>query len=119
MFFLRVVFFLIDEICGVGFVVFDFIDGCIYYVEFFFGVIWRFFLNGSFEEMIINGVYYVNWIEIDYIYCNVYFVDYGRDRIDVVVLNGFYCIMLISRLMLEGIVLDLINGYVLFVLFDE
>ena len=109
----------IDEIRGAGPVAFDPIDGRIYYAEFFPGVIRRSFLNGSSEEMIINGVYYANWIEIDYIYRNVYFVDYGRDRIDVAALNGLHRTMLISRSTLEGIALDLINGYAPSALSDE
>ena len=97
---------------GLTAVGFDPVDRLIYYAESYPGLIRRSFLNGTADEVIINGVYYANRLAIDFINRNIYFTDTSRNRIDVAALSGMHRAMLITTQGPEGIALDLENGLV-------
>ena len=97
---------------GLTAVGFDPVDRLIYYAESYPGLIRRSFLNGTADEVIINGIYYANRLAIDFINRNIYFTDTSRNRIDVASLSGMHRAMLITTQRPEGIALDLKNGLV-------
>ncbi|KAJ7377403.1 Neurotrypsin [Desmophyllum pertusum] len=99
-----------DNIHGLTAVGFDPIERQVYYGQFRPGLILRSPLNGSAPETIINGVYFINRLAIDYVFRIIYFTDTSRDRIDVATLEGKYRKRLISTPAPEDIALDLENG---------
>lgn len=101
-----------DNIHGLTAVGFDPIERQVYYGQFRPGLILRSPLNGSAPETIINGVYFINRLAIDYVFRIIYFTDTSRDRIDVATLEGKYRKRLISTPAPEDIALDLENGLV-------